>query len=165
MTLRRFTIYVTSLVVLTAVVSSNSLANDVNELRWLTGCWALDGQEHGSGENWMPPAGGSMIGVSRVVSNGETVAFEYLRVQTDDAGIALIASPSGQTTTRFELVQLSEREVVFENPDHDFPQRITYRLEGDNRLFANISGNINGVSRTVDFPMTRTECVNSIEAK
>ena len=68
------------------------MANDVDDLHWMSGCWALDRQEHGSGENWMQLAGGLMLGVSRVVSNGETVAFEYLRIVTDDGSIALIAS-------------------------------------------------------------------------
>jgi hypothetical protein len=28
------------------------------------------------------------------------------------------------------MVTLGESEAVFENPDHDFPQRITYRRSG-----------------------------------
>lgn len=162
--LRKLTARWTSVVVLAGILlSSKAMANDVDDLVWMSGCWALDRQEHGSGENWMQPAGGLMLGVSRVVSNGETVAFEYLRIVTDDGSIALIASPSGQSTTRFELVSMREHEVVFENTDHDFPQRIRYRLEGNGRLIADISGNINGVARTTSFPMTRTEYVNSIE--
>ena len=156
----------TPAVVLVGILSgSNAIANDVSDLYWMSGCWALDRQEHGSVEHWTQPAGGSMLGVSRVVVNGETSAFEYLRIVTADGNIALIAAPSGQTATRFELVSMRKHDVVFESPDHDFPQRIRYRLEDDDRLIADISGDINGVKRTANFPMTRTECASSVEEK
>ncbi len=109
-----------------------SAGADVQQLRWMTGCWALDGQEAGSGEIWTQPAGDSMLGISRIIKNGKTVAFEYLRVMTVESGVALFASPAGQNTTQFNLSSLNDREVVFENLGHDFPQRITYRLESGN---------------------------------
>lgn len=102
-----------------------------------------------------------MPGVSRTVRNGSTVAFEYLRIVTDDDGvIALIASPSGQETARFEMTQMTEDKVVFENGMHDFPQKIIYRLDAGGNLVGRIEGTIDNQNRAVDFPMTRTECGN-----
>jgi hypothetical protein len=48
-------------------------------------------------------------------------------------------------------------EVVFENPAHDFPQRIRYRASGA-ALQARIEGTMNGKTRGIDFPYTRTNC-------
>lgn len=100
-----------------------------------------------------------MFGVSRTVVEGKTVAFEYMRIVTDEDGsVALISSPSGQETARFEMVSLSPKEVVFENREHDFPQRIIYSLKNDNNLDGRIEGTIDGRRKRVDFPMTRISC-------
>lgn len=148
-------------VAITLALASGNACADISDLSWMTGCWALTGQESGSIEQWSGPAGGTMFGFSRVVSNGKTVAFEYLRIITeDDDVIALIASPSGQETARFELKEMSEDKVVFENPDHDFPQTIIYRLDVDKNLIGRIEGTINSTPRAADFPMTRTSCDN-----
>ena len=105
-----------------------------------------------------------MLGMSRIVSGGKTVAFEYLRiVEEEDGWIGLVASPSGQETARFNLVSMSTTEVIFENPEHDFPQRIMYRLTSDGNLLGRIEGTVNGTERAVDFPMTRTKCGNEDE--
>jgi hypothetical protein len=131
----------------------------ISELAWLSGCWASADQEAGSGEQWMPPAGGTMLGVSRMISDGKTVAFEFTRiVETQDGGLVFIASPSGQNTTGFALVSIDDHEVVFENPDHDFPQRIIYRLLSDDELLGRVEGTINETARAIDFPMHKTEC-------
>ena len=132
---------------------------DISRLSWLSGCWAYDGREPGSGEYWMSPAGGTMFAVSRNVRDGHTVAFEYLRIsETEGQSLALFAIPSGQEPTRFEVLSLTENEVVFENPGHDFPQRIIYRLGDNGALLGRIEGNSEGREVAVDFPMTRTKC-------
>jgi len=55
-------------------------------------------------------------------------------------------------------VNVSAREVTFENPTHDFPQRVNYRLENDGSLLASIEGLINGKKKTVQFAMRRERC-------
>ncbi len=143
------------MVVMPVVASAAS----ISDLAWLSGCWDMSNQETGSGEQWMPPAGGTMLGVNRTVRDSKTVAFEFMRiVERNDGELEFIASPSGQSTTSFLLVSLNNGEVIFENPDHDFPQRIIYRLLSDEDLLGRIEGTINGEQRTVDFPMKRAEC-------
>ncbi len=100
-----------------------------------------------------------MLGMNRTVRDSKTVAFEFMRiVEQDDGGLEFIASPSGQSTASFLMVSVKDREVIFENPDHDFPQRIIYRLVSDEDLLGRIEGTIDGEERAVDFPMKRTEC-------
>jgi hypothetical protein len=140
--------------------SAGAESATVDELAWLAGCWASVGAEAGSGEQWMEPAGGTLLGVSRTVRNSRTVAHEFLQIrESAGGGIEFVADPSGQSAAIFSLVRLSESEVVFENPDHDFPQRIIYRLEGD-ALDGRIEGKVEGELRTVDFPMKRVDCVS-----
>lgn len=144
--------------VLIFLISLPAAAN-ISRLSWLTGCWAYDGEEAGSGEYWMPPAGGTMLAISRTVRNSKTVGFEYLRItETGDESLILIAAPSGQNPTRFSLLSLTDNEVVFENPAHDFPQRIIYRLGNGGKLLGRIEGESDGRNAVVDFPMTRIDC-------
>jgi hypothetical protein len=131
----------------------------VSRMRWMTGCWTAIGGESGSGEQWMAPAGRSMLGMSRTVSDGETVASEFLLIAEDDEGrIALVALPSGQRPTTFVLLSQSDNEIVFENPEHDFPQRVLYRLMPGGILLGRIEGTLDGNARGVDFPMKKSDC-------
>jgi len=145
-----------------ALITTTALPASISDLTWLSGCWASANQEAGSGEHWMPPAGGTMLAVNRSVSDGKTVAFEFMRiVETEDGGLVFIASPSGQNTTGFALVSVNAHEVIFENPEHDFPQRVIYRLVSDEELLGRIEGTINGAERAIDFPMNKTTCESS----
>ncbi len=152
------TLVASALIGLPSVTSAQEPAS-VEDLAWLAGCWASIGGEAGSGEQWTVPAGKTMLGVSRTVRHSETVEYEFLQIRETAAGeIEYVARPSGQTGAAFLLVRLSEREVVFENPDHDFPQRIIYRLIAEGNLEASIEGEVNGETRTVDFPLRRVDC-------
>lgn len=47
------------------LVSFNARA-DISDLDWMTGCWAQVGRAPGSIEQWSSPAGGMMLGFSRI---------------------------------------------------------------------------------------------------
>jgi hypothetical protein len=61
------------------------------------------------------------------------------------------------------MVSMSTNDVVFENLEHDFPQRIIYRLIADGKLLGHIEGVVDGAERSADFPMTRMKCDNGHE--
>lgn len=144
-----------SVVLLTAALAAPSVT--VQDLAWLSGCWASAGGEAGSGEMWTAPAGGTLLGVSRTVKGGRTVAHEYMQIRETGPGqIAFIALPSGQKEASFPLVRLSGQEAVFENPRHDFPQRVIYRRDGDS-LTGRIEGSEGGETKAFDFPMKRCQ--------
>lgn len=128
-------------------------------LAWLAGCWQAEGGEPGSTEQWMAPAGGVMLGMARTVKGGRVVEHEFLQIRRQpDGTLAYIALPSGQRLTVFGLKSLAAAEVVFENPAHDFPQRVIYRRTADDRLTARIEGRRNGVERGIDFLLQRVRC-------
>ncbi len=112
-------------------------------LGWMAGCWELTARNGTMviSEQWMKPAGGSLIGMSRTVSGGKTVAWEFIRIVTDADGISYVAKPQqNKDETVFKIAKFSPNELVFENPAHDFPQRIIYRNPGPDTLFARIEG-------------------------
>ena len=48
--------------------------------------------------------------------------------------------------------------VLFENPQHDFPQRVGYRSSGPDTMLAWIEGTAKGKSRKLEFPYRRVPC-------
>lgn len=100
-----------------------------------------------------------MLGISRTIANGKTAEFEFMQIREETNGeIRFIAKPSGQPEAAFKLVKGGDREVIFENPQHDFPQRVIYRLQTDGSLLGRIEGVSKGKEKSVDFPMSRERC-------
>jgi hypothetical protein len=130
----------------------------IADFAWLAGCWDGSGGNRESLEQWMKPSGGTMLGMSRTVAGGKTVAYEFLQLREQDGDIFYVAKPSGQAEASFKLIKFANQEAVFENPQHDFPQRIMYRLEKDGSLAAAIEGTSKGKLKKIDFPMRRAKC-------
>lgn len=105
----------------------------------------------------MAPGGGSMIGMSRTVRGSETTAYEFVVITVQDGRLAYRAHPSGQAPATFLSTEATDARVVFENPLHDFPQRVGYRREGT-ELAAWIEGVSSGRTRRVEFPYRRVPC-------
>jgi hypothetical protein len=130
----------------------------LEKLAWLRGCWSGGEGDRHLDEQWMKPRGGTMMGMSRTVAGGKTVDAETMVIRQTGPAIAFIAKPARQPEATFTMASLGDNEVRFENPAHDFPQRITYRLTPDGSLHARIEGTRNGQVRGVDYRMKRTEC-------
>ncbi|HMO82161.1 MAG TPA: DUF6265 family protein [Pyrinomonadaceae bacterium] len=128
---------------------------------WMAGCWEMSVTQRNMTitEQWMRPAGGTIIGMGRTLAGDRTAMFEYLRIEQEGDAISYIAKPSqNREETVFKLVKAAEGEFVFENLEHDFPQRIIYRREGSDGMFARIEGTRNGELRGIDLPKRRVKC-------
>lgn len=134
-------------------------AQSVDGMAWLAGCWRGHFGEAGTVEHWLPPAGGTLLGMSRTVKNGRTVEFEFLQIRPlADGTLALLPQPSGRPATVFRLRSSGPQEAVFENPEHDFPQRIAYARPEPSHLVARIEGTRNGSTRHIEFNFSRVAC-------
>jgi hypothetical protein len=144
---------------LAVATGAQAQADPFAPVAWLAGCWVQQGREAGSVEQWMAPAGGVMLGMARTLKNGRVTEFEFMQMRADAEGrLAFVAQPQGRPPTEFRLLRQGEAEAVFENPAHEFPQRVRYRREGSDRLVARIEGTMKGKERGIDFPMQRTAC-------
>ncbi len=130
----------------------------VDRVQWLQGCWKSVRGETTIEEQWMAPRGATMLGMGRTVRGGKTVEYEMVLIKEQNDRLAYEAHPSGQAPATFLSTTLSEMSVVFENAEHDFPQRVGYRREGADSLQAWIEGQMNGKSRRIDFSYQRTRC-------
>jgi len=104
----------------------------VNDLAWLSGRWVTSANGRWTEEHWSAPRAGTMIGYSWT-GEGETIReYEYLRLQAgEDDGIVYLAQPNGGAGVGFHLARAEGTSATFENPTHDFPQRIRYARDGD----------------------------------
>jgi hypothetical protein len=138
------------LVALVALLPVSGLTDQASkpvlaDLVWMAGSWSgstargVEMEEH-----WTAPKGNTMIGTHRDVAGGKTRLFEFLRIEQQGDQIVYLSMPNGRSpATPFPLKELSGTRVVFENPAHDFPQRIIYWKDG-NDLRARIEGTMNG---------------------
>lgn len=132
----------------------------IKDVAWIAGCWdSTRGTRHVA-EHWMPPEGGTMMGVSRTTTGEKTTEWEFLIIRQTDKGLEYVAKPSRQPEATFTASRATANEVVFENPAHDFPKRISYRRDGDS-LVASIEGPMNGQTRKIDFPYKKAACGGS----
>lgn len=130
----------------------------ITRLAWLAGCWESTAGDRRTEEHWMAPGGGMMLGMSRTVVKEIAREFEQMRIHQKDGRLVFTAHPSGQAEDSFDATELTSSRVVFENPAHDFPQRIIYARAQDGSLLARIEGVKGGEPRGVDFPMRRAAC-------
>lgn len=128
----------------------------VDELAWLAGCWSAVRQDGVTEEHWMKPVGGTMLGMSRTVRGGKTTEYEFLQIRNVNGTLSYVAKPSGQAEATFAVKSIADGEVVFDNPAHDFPQRIIYRRTTGG-VTARIEGTMNGKARGIDFPYRRCQ--------
>jgi hypothetical protein len=130
----------------------------IERLAWLQGCWEAASPERTIEEQWMSPRGGSMVSMSRTVRGDHLTGHELVVLRERDAQLVYQAHPSGQPSAEFPVEILSDSMVVFEDPGHDFPQRIGYHRSAADSLLAWIEGTANGQERRIDFRYRRVPC-------
>lgn len=124
----------------------------------LAGCWVMEQDGSRYEEWWMPPTTNQMLGMARTLRAGRTVAFEYVRILRDEAGLAYLAYPGGRGPTRFELTSWRDATARFENLQNDFPTHISYSLRTRDQVDARISGALEGRTREIHYPLRRVDC-------
>ena len=136
----------------------------MSELSWLSGCWGGKVNQRDFREQWMPLRGNTLLGIGSTEFQDKLSSYEYLRIESRADGIFYVALPSEQKEAAFKLVSAvrDEREkatiFTFENPEHDFPQRIIYRRGTEGWLYATIEGKNQGQDRQVTYPYRRIDC-------
>lgn len=144
---------------LLAGTAAHADAVRVDEFKWLAGCWGFDTENGRYEEIWSAPTGNNIVGVSRRIEDGFTREFEFMRIVTSGGGgFDYVALPQGENETRFNSLSFGGNKVVFDNPDHDFPSRITYEFVPPDALNARIEGKSNGRPMGLNFPMKRRPC-------
>jgi len=120
--------------------SAPEVAGRVGDASFLTGVWVESRGASRVEEYWTPAAGGQLLGAGRELQGGKLMFFEHMRIEERGASLVFVALPFGKGSTEFALKSCAAHELVFENPAHDYPKRIRYRLEQGGTLVARIEG-------------------------
>ena len=134
---------------------------DIASVKWLTGCWQKDNDKVGTLtlEQWTTSDGGILFGVGRTLKGGKLVSWEMMRIAQDNDSAKFFAQlPNAATATGFGLKTATKDELVFENLQNDFPQRVIYRNAGPDKLAARIEGKNGEKEMAIDFPFKRVKC-------
>lgn len=111
-----------------AACASPAGAQSAGAPSWLSGYWlSCDGGRE-TAENWFGADASMLLGTN--LSGG---AYEFLRVAPNGrGGLSYYSMPNGRApATEFEMTANTGERAVFENLEHDFPQRIIYERNGD----------------------------------
>ena len=101
--------------------------NSSNQAQHLfIGCWENDDKT--SQEEWTLDPSGWLVGYSaNRDEQGSVTFFEHMRIEIYGGSQILVVTGQDGTQTAFKRVETDNSSVFrFENPDHDFPQVITY---------------------------------------
>lgn len=138
--------------------TSGQQSTGIARVGWMQGCWETSSPQRTIDEQWMSPRGGSMLGMSRTVRDGRLVEHELMILSERGDQLAYEAHPSGQNPATFLSSRIEPSLVVFENPAHDFPQRIGYERKTADSLTAWVEGPQNGRTRRIEFAYQRAQC-------
>jgi hypothetical protein len=128
----------------------------VEDLDWLAGDRVQVTSTAESREVWIGPGAGVLLGMGMTRQlNGGAGDWEQMRIASlPDGRLAFIAMPPGQAETVFPLKSYESRRATFENPTHDFPQRVIYWDKGNGVVGARIEGEVNGRNRSREWTFT-----------
>lgn len=121
------------------------------DLAWLQGNWENKEGEAYLFENWVINSDGSLTGTAYTLENTDTTFSEKVKLAFSTDGIYYQVNVQGSDSTSFKLVECKKQEAVFENLEHDFPQRILYKLVNKDSLYARIEGLIDGKMQQEEF--------------
>ena len=130
----------------------------IGKVGFLYGNWRLDQSRPGSYvqkyvvEKWSA-AGQTMINLGYTVDGDSLVDYEMVVIREGGSHLLYEAHPMGQEPAVFRSVEMTDSSIVFENLEHDFPQRVGYARLGKESLLAWIEGRgKDGKTKRIEFP-------------
>lgn len=128
-------------------------------LRFMAGCWRGATDEGGTiEEQYTTPSANLILGMTRYLREGRATGYEFSTIAWEDSTVVLTPHPKGQAPVPFRATALGPRGAVWENPEHDFPTRIAYRLVAVDTLSARIEGPGPSGRRGSEWRMARVRC-------
>ena len=125
---------------------------------WLAGCWVTQRGKATIEEQWMAPAGGTMIGMGRTIREGKLDDYELTIIRVTDGRVDYEAHPMMQPTAIFTATIVSDTLLQFENPRHDFPKLVAYQRHGADSLVARVAAGPAKGDKQVVFSYHRVAC-------
>jgi hypothetical protein len=128
-------------------------------LEFMSGCWRGPAGQGGTIEEYYTrPSANVMLGVTRYLRGDRVTGFEFTSFVREDTAIVVTPRPEGQEPAQFRMTRLDQKNAVWENPRHDYPQLISYRRLSGDTLVARIEGPGPQGKQSEEWRMTRIRC-------
>jgi hypothetical protein len=153
---------ISSALVIACLVScqkkSGNKFEKLKKMEWLVGNWEQKLPDGIVTETWTKENDSTFSGKSFFIKEKDTIHLESIVLTQKDDNLLYIPTVSGQNNnepTTFTMVSDAENTFSFENPTHDYPQKITYKKISDTNLLATISGKQQGKQSQESYPMIK----------
>jgi hypothetical protein len=138
----------TALAAATLALTPQAAKATVNDLAFMEGQWQCPKWGGTFQEHWLRPTAGTMQGVGKLVTGDKTGFMEFMSIEPGEKGLVmylLIGSPAKQQMkAAFTLTSITGKKAVFEDPQNDFPSKITYERLSATSLKCTLEGKENG---------------------
>ena len=155
-------IYTLAFVALLTIVSckktENSAKDKIKTADWLIGNWENQLEQGTLSESWEKANDSTFNGKSFFIKDKDTLNNETIVLSQKGNDLFYIPVVQGQNNNEpviFKMTKADAKQLVFENPKHDFPQKITYTKITADSIVAAISGVVNGKTEGESYPMKR----------
>ncbi len=139
------------------LLSCGNSKTDSVSFSWIEGNW--QGNLNDSMlvfENWKPNGKDIYKGLGGMCIHNDTVFAERISIFKKDGSYYYSADvQENETAIDFKFMGEMNDSVIFENKEHDFPQRIVYYYKTSNKLYAYIDGIVNNKYRKEIFEYTK----------
>ena len=139
--------------------TNSKKVNLLDTAKWFIGTWQNQTPDGLFTEQWNQKNDSVYSAISTVVVNQkDTVFFEPILLEQKNNELFYTVSVKDQNKEEpvsFKLGNATGNQLVFENPKHDFPTKITYLKISEDSIVAFISGLIDGKEKIEQFPMKK----------
>jgi len=153
----------TTLLLLFLAIASCKKTDSKDKIKaasWLLGKWETNTEEGNLSEEWQKLNDSTFQAHSFFIRGKDTLHFETITLQQNGEELIYSATVKGQNNDEpvsFKLTNATEKKLVFENPKHDYPQKISYTQISKDNLVAQISGTQQGKPSSEKYPMKKSE--------
>lgn len=137
-----------------------SQTHTLEEFGFFLGKWKMETNKGTVYEEWEVLDRNKLKGSSYRIKDSDTTLLENLELSIENDGVYYIPTVINQNdgqAVKFKLISSKNQVYIFQNSEHDFPQRIIYLPKDKNNLHARIEGTYNGSEASSEFIYKRVE--------
>lgn len=149
----------TVLILASCQEKSENKYEKLEKMNWLVGQWENTTPEGLLTETWTKVNDSTFSGQTYFIKNEKDTVHSESIVLTQSKGEVIyrptVKGQNNDEPVDFKLTSEVENSFTFENPKHDYPQKIVYKKVNDTSLIATISGIQQGKQSSESYPMKK----------
>lgn len=131
---------------------------DFAKLYGLEGEWVMPTKDGELVEIWQKSMERLLVCENYSQNSEQKIPNEKINLFFSGGRIYLTPSVKGQNNNEavtFDLVDIDKNKFIFENKDHDFPQRIVYVIKSADNLYAYVEGDTKKGFKKIEYNFKR----------